>query len=82
MIYAEFYNLSTGWPSYTERDIKPIPACGSDSVLILDGRLSLHNMINEAQRVIKMRGNKHCGFTINKGESFSRSRAITGYIPL
>lgn len=80
MVYVEFYHLSTGWPSYTEQDIKPIPACGSDSVYILDGRLSLSNMITKAKQVIKLRGNKHCGFTINKGASFTRSRPITGYI--
>ena len=78
MVYVEFYQFSTGYPSYTEKDIKPIPACGMDSVFILDGRLSILNMIRKAREIALKR--KFIGFTINRGESFTRSRAITKYM--
>jgi len=77
MIFAEFYHLSTGYPSYTAKDIKPIPACGSDSVLVIDGRLSRDNMHYAAIERCISRG--YIGYTLNSGESFTRGREFAKY---
>lgn len=52
MTYAKFYHDSTTYSP--ERDdwngpIRLIPACGSDSVLIMDGRLAKRTMIERAR---------------------------------
>lgn len=73
MIYAEFYHESTGWNG---RDysgpVKLIPACGSDSVAVFDGRWSRAHCVREARDICAKRGRN--GFTLNAGESFTRSR--------
>lgn len=73
MRFAEFYHDSTGWNG---RDfsgpVKLIPACGSDSVAILDGRLSSANAAAHARDICRKRGFK--GFTLHAGSSFTRSR--------
>ena len=56
---------------------KPIEACGSNAVLIIDGRLSLHNASALAAKVAKERG--YIGYTIHQGESFSHSREVVGF---
>ena len=83
MIYAEFYHLSTGYvdgtipPVFLASARKPIPACGTDSVLKLDGRFSRATMARVAAEVCRQRG--FIGFTLNAGETFTRSREIRGY---
>lgn len=67
MLFAEFYQKSA-----ISDDI--IPACGDRSVIILDGR---YNMVDNAaisRQECQKRGYK--GFTLNKGETFTRSSVI------
>lgn len=45
-IFAEYYHDSTGYQS----PVHLIPACGSDSVLIMDRRYSLRRMIEQANK--------------------------------
>ena len=41
MLFAEFYHESTGWNGKDfSGPVELMPACGSDSVYKLDGRLS------------------------------------------
>ena len=71
MIYASFYHAPV---NYGQSDLSPIEACGSDSVLILDGR---HNRMNHnlhARSVCLARG--FLGFSLNRGETFTRSTVI------
>ena len=83
MTYAEFYHLSTGYiagtipPQFSDAARKPIPVCGSDSVLKLDGRFSTRTMVRIASEVCRKRG--FIGFTLNAGDSFTRSREIRAY---
>lgn len=75
MQFAEFYHESTGWNG---RDfsgpVKLIPACGSDSVAVFDGRLSLATCTRLARDLCKIR--KFKGFHIARGESFTRARIV------
>ena len=83
MKFAEFYHLSTGYvagtipPQFSDAARRPIPACGSDSVLKLDGRFSMQTCARIAASVCVRRG--YIGFTVNAGESFTRSREIRKY---
>ena len=81
MRFAQFFTMSTGYiPGTIPPEFgtpKPIEACGSSSVLILDGRLSLHNASALAAQVAKERG--YIGFSIHQGESFNRSREVVGF---
>jgi hypothetical protein len=84
--YTEFYHLSTGYiprsipPIFKESNKKLIPAIGSDSVLILDGRNSLDNMCEQSKDKMKRLNtnlNKgYKGFKIHKSNSFLRTNAI------
>lgn len=64
---AEFYHPSTGWNG---RDfsgpVQLIPACGSDSILPLDGRLSLSSCARLARETCLRRGFQ--GFTLHAGQ--------------
>jgi hypothetical protein len=72
MKYIRFKTLSTGYPTFLEKDKKPIDLLGSDGVCHLDGRLNLNSMINYAYERIS----KHCsktsiiGFEIIHANSF------------
>ena len=84
MIYAEFYHLSTGYIPGTippQFDVahgqKPIPACGSDSVCVIDVRLGMAKRIEVATYECQKRG--YIGFTLNAGPSFTASREIRRY---
>lgn len=71
--FAQFYNIKL--------DGKIDEALGSDSVLILDGRLSIYNMENEVYKHIdrlKALNKGFTGFSIHYG-TFSRSRTIQAY---
>lgn len=65
MYYAEFYHDAAGNQ----------PGCGDRSVLILDGREALHSQYIYAQDWCVKHNWK--SFRIMKGESFSRSAAIS-----
>lgn len=75
MRFAQFYHDSTGWNG---RDysgpVKLIPACGSDSVAVFDGRLSLNSCARLARDLCEISGFK--GFTIESGESFTRASIV------
>lgn len=72
MQFAEFYHPSTGWNGKDYNGpVTLIPACGSDSVLPLDGRWRVGRCVNAARKVCIARG--YHGFTLNSG-SFSNSR--------
>ena len=80
MKFIEFYHNSTGYvpgtcpPQFDRDHVRPIPVCGSGSVYVLDGRFSMHRCVDIARDLTKKRG--FVGFTINKGETFTRSRVI------
>lgn len=73
MVFAEFYHrgVMTG---------KLIPACGSDSVCYIDGRLALCNMKSAARDVAKRRG--FPAFRIMRGPAFNRAAPMTELIAL
>ena len=83
MRFAEFYHLSTGYiegtipPRFSPDHVKPIPACGDRSVLILDARNRMEVSAFAAEKECKRRG--YVGFTINEGDSFTRSRLVRPY---
>lgn len=81
MRFAQFFTMSTGYVAGTIPPEfgtpSPIEACGSNGVLIIDGRLSLHNATTIAAKVAKEHG--YIGFSIHQGESFSRSREVVGF---
>lgn len=80
MKFAEFYHLSTGYiegslpPKFNNANRKPIPACGSDSILYIDGRYGNDRAAHEARETCRKRG--FVGFTLNAGSSLSDSRVI------
>jgi hypothetical protein len=79
MIFATFFHLSTGYvdgssPPRFDGEKKPIPACGSDSVAILDGRLSSTRRNAEARRLCLQRG--FVGFQIESGSRFTSAQII------
>jgi hypothetical protein len=81
MRYAEFYHDSTGWNGKDfSGPVTLIPACGSDSVLTFDGRWNMARCCDAARARItalnKALGKGYKGFTINAGESFTRSNTI------
>lgn len=78
MHYAQFYHLSTGYvpgsipPAFDNAHKRPIPACGSDGVTLLDGRLSTRNQATKAREICRARG--FVGFSLHAGETFARAR--------
>jgi hypothetical protein len=69
--YVFIWVLSSGrWDAKNNRmnfeDKYPITACGSDSVIPIDGRLSLRSMIEQARELTKKRGG--VGFSIGRLE--------------
>jgi len=77
MRFAVFHKLSTGYvagsiPPRFDGPAKPIPALGSDGVMRFDGRYSLRHCAALARTACRKRG--FIGFTIEHGESFTRSR--------
>ena len=81
MRYIKFFCNSTGYiagtipPRFSPEHVKPIPDCGSDSVLRLDGRFNMSTCVQVAREACRAR--RGCvGFTINAGRSYSDSREI------
>lgn len=70
MIYAQF------WYKGLSGDL--IPACGSDSVLRIDGRLSVarQHAAARARLAEPFFARKFNAYTLHQGESFTRSRCL------
>lgn len=83
MIYAEFYELCTGYvqgsipPVFDRTKRKPIPACGDRSVIIIDGRLARYTMHAIAREEAVKRG--YIGYKLCKGDNIARGTAFTQY---
>ena len=65
MYFAQFYRDTAG----------DQPVCGDRGVLILDGRESLHSQYMHARDWCERY--KYSSFKIMRGESFTRSKAIS-----
>jgi hypothetical protein len=76
MIYAQFWQMSVAhqWNNFTSA---PIEACGDRAVIILDGRNSMATHREIAKVECTKRG--YIGYTLHKGESFTRSKPITEF---
>jgi hypothetical protein len=78
MIYAQFWTVGAV-------SGKPIEACGSDAIIVLDGRYALRNL----SAIVKAKWkdspwlqSKFIGFTIHQGKSFVQERKVLDYQPL
>jgi len=77
--FAQFYQLSTGYisgtipPKFDCAHVTPIPACGSDSVYLFDGRKKVENCLEEVRYICQYRN--YIGFTIEQG-SFLNPQTI------
>ncbi len=77
--FAQFYQMSTGYvpntipPKFDLAHKTPIPACGSDSVYLFDGRKKVENCLEEVRYICKHYN--YIGFTIEQGP-FSASKII------
>lgn len=80
MIFAQFWHNSTGYvagsipPRFSPDHVRPIEACGSDGVAILDGRYGPARRADAARAICKARG--FIGFTLHAGKAFSRATEI------
>lgn len=83
MKFAQFYKMSLGYvqgsvpPIFREENKRPIEACGSDGVLVMDGRFSLNTQRMVAKEVCRQRG--YIGFSLHEGGSFSVNRKVREY---
>lgn len=86
MVYAQFYQLSTGCvpgtipPRFDAAHRAPIEATGDRSVVVIDGRLSVDNMAQIAARECAKRG--YVGWRIFKGSSFTNGPPVNAYQPI
>lgn len=86
MVYVQFFQNSTGYvpgtipPRFDPAYVKPIEATGDRGVLIVDGRLSAENIGRIAAEECRRRG--FVAWQVFKGESFTRSRAVSGRWPV
>ena len=77
MKYTEFYHLSTGYiegtipPQFSVDYIKPIPACGMDSIMYHDGRYNLEHIINDSYNRLSKLGKHYIGFKIIQGQNIT-----------
>jgi hypothetical protein len=69
MVYVQYFDIDLAG--------KLSPAMGDRAVVILDGRNNLENMIIDAVKFNGFRRPVYKAFQIFKGDSFSRSSAIT-----
>ena len=81
--YAILQVLSTGYiqgttpPKFSNDNKKPIDACGSDSIVRLDGRKSIYNLQNDVRTQInKTRRSDVVRFRIVKAAQFLRNERI------
>ncbi len=77
MRFAQFYRPSTGWNGrdYTG-PVTLIPACGSDSILYIDGRFSDATAKRLARETCEKRGFN--AFTLHAGASLLSERQTCG----
>lgn len=70
MIYAQFWHKGVSG--------KLTPACGSDSVLIIDGRLGVARQHKAARDRLKQDfyARKYTAYTLHAGRSFTDSRCL------
>lgn len=68
MRFAAFYQNPV---NHGQADLSPIEATGDRSVIILDARENLDSQHALCVRECKARG--YVGFTINRGDSFTRN---------
>ena len=79
MLYAQFYQLSTGYivgtipPKFGKPEI--IEACGDRSVIILDGRYTETNNILIARSECIKRG--YIGYSVHDGRDFNNENSLT-----
>lgn len=71
MYFASFYQNPV---DHGQSDLSPIEACGDRAVIILDGRNTIPTMHDISERVARLRG--YVGFTISKGDAFTRAAVI------
>ena len=71
MYFAQFWQHPV---NYGQPDLSPIEGCGDRSVIILDGRETLPTLHDISETYCKIRG--YIGFSIHKGETFTRSAMI------
>jgi hypothetical protein len=88
MLFAQFYHKSTGWNPETldySGPRKLIPACGSDSVCVIDGRFGPDRAAmvarDHAARLRNIHPDYEC-FRLMRGESFSRASIVGAMISL
>ena len=80
MLFAQFYQLSTGYisgtipPQFGEK--KVIEACGDRAVIILDGRILQSFNENIARQECLRRG--YIGYSLHKG-SFSNNVCLQSF---
>ena len=81
MLFAQFYQLSTGYvpgsipPRFDDAYKRLIEACGDRAVIVLDARHSNATNDNIARAECENRG--YIGYQIFRGESFIRSRSVS-----
>ena len=86
MLFAQCYHLSTGYvensipPLFLKENKKLIPVCGSNSIIYLDGRNKIENLIEKAKEECKVRN--YLGFQLFKGESLNRSTKLSELITI
>ena len=76
MLFAQFFQLPVSGPWNNHSDT-PIEACGDRAVVILDGRHSLRDNAQIAATVAGDRG--YVGYSIHKGETFTRSAVVKAF---
>lgn len=81
MMFAQFYQLSTGYiagtipPRFSSDAREAIPATGDRSVIILDARVNSRTLGELAAAECKKRG--FIAWRIYRGESFTRSAPVS-----
>ena len=87
MIYVQMYHLSTGYvkgsmpPRFDEKLKKPIEACGSENVVVLDARLKLSRLKQQADSLLSSpKFHRACGYRLMRGSSFTNAKPISEYV--
>lgn len=85
MIYAQFFQLSTGYvagsvPPRFDGPRVPVEACGDRAVIILDGRRTVADNVALARSECAARG--FVGFQLCRGRTFTDSRPVTAFQPV
>ena len=78
--FVEYYGLSTGYPTYKDKDKRPIPVCGDRGIIILDGRMTSDSHHVTASHHGHKRG--FVGYRICKGQTIARGVTQGAYVSL